>query len=137
MSRENQRYFIFASWKNGRNATQIHEELVNVEGEQALSISTIRRWIATFKDGEEEIKDKARSGRPREAVTSEKIARVEDLVSNDPHTSIKELTNEVGISRERISYILHEELNLHKLCAKWVPHRLSEEHKRNRVELSK
>src|SRR6185369_10778160 len=111
MSRENQRYFIFASWKNGRNATQIHEELVNVEGEQALSISTIRRWIATFKDGEEEIKDKARSGRPREAVTSEKIARVEDLVSNDPHTSIKELTNEVGISRERISYILHEELN--------------------------
>ena len=113
------------------------EELVNVEGEQALSTSTIRRWIATFKDGEEEIKDKARSGRPREAVTSEKIARVEDLVSNDPHTSIKELTNEVGISRERISYILHEELNLHKLCAKWVPHRLSEEHKRNRVELSK
>ena len=99
MSRENQRYFIFASWKN---ATQIHEELVNVEGGQALSISTIRRWIATFKDGEEEIKDKARSGRPREAVTSEKIARVEDLVSNDPHTSIKELTNEVGISRERI-----------------------------------
>ena len=48
MSRENQRYFIFASWKN---ATQIHEELVNVEGGQALSISTIRRWIATFKDG--------------------------------------------------------------------------------------
>lgn len=137
MSRENQRYFIFASWKNGRNATQIHEELVNVEGEQALSISTIRRWIATFRDGEEEIKDKARSGRPREAVTSEKIARVEDLVSNDPHISIKELANEVGISRERISYILDEELNLHKLCAKWVPHRLSEEHKRNRVEISK
>ena len=57
MSRENQRYFIFASWKNGRNATQIHEELVNVEGEQALSISTILgRWIAIFKGGEGEIK---------------------------------------------------------------------------------
>ena len=58
MSRENQRYFIFASWKNGRNATEIHEELVNLEGEQALStcISTIRRWIATFRDGEEELK---------------------------------------------------------------------------------
>ena len=53
--------------------------------EQALSFSTNRRWIATFKDGEEEIKDKARSGRPREAVTSEKIAMVEGLVSNNPH----------------------------------------------------
>src|SRR5438128_3224849 len=108
MSRENQRYFIFASWKNGRNATQIHEELVNVEGEQALTISTIRHWIATFKDGEEEIKDKAHSGHPHEAVMSEKIAKVEDLVSNDLHISIKELANEVGISHERISYILHD-----------------------------
>jgi len=44
----------------------IHEELVNVKREQALSISTTRHWIATFKDGEEEIKDKARSRRPRE-----------------------------------------------------------------------
>ena len=49
------------------HAAQIHEELVNVEGKQALSISTIRRWIAIFKDGEEEIKDKARFGRPRKA----------------------------------------------------------------------
>ena len=79
-------------------ATQIYEELVNIEGGQALSISTIRRWIATFKDGEEEIKDKACSGRSREAVTTEKIARVEDLVSNDPHISTIELANEVGIS---------------------------------------
>ena len=39
-----------------------------VEGEQALSTSTIRRWIATLKDKQEEIKDKARSGRTREAV---------------------------------------------------------------------
>ena len=79
-----------------------------------MSISTIRRWIATFKDGEEEIKDKARSGRPREAVTSEKIARVEDLVSNDPYISTIELANKIGISRERISYILHNELSLQK-----------------------
>jgi len=110
----NQRYFIFAFWKNGRNATQIHEELVDVEGEQALSISKIRRWIATFKDGEEEIKNKARSGRPHEASTSEKFARVEDLVSNNPHISTIELANEVGISRKRISYILHNELSLQK-----------------------
>ena len=73
MSRKDQRYFIFASWKNGRNVTQIHEELVNVKGEQALSISTIRRWIVIFKNGEDEIKDKARFGCPREAVMSEKL----------------------------------------------------------------
>ncbi|CAG8586000.1 11560_t:CDS:1, partial [Ambispora leptoticha] len=100
------------------NATQIHEELMNVEGEQALSISIIRCWIAMFKNREEEIKDNAHSGCSHEVVISEKISRIEDLVSDDSHISIKELTNKVGIFRERISYILHEELNLHKLYAK-------------------
>ena len=43
---------------------------MNVEGEQALSISTIRRWIAIFKDREEEIKDKARFGRQKKLPSS-------------------------------------------------------------------
>lgn len=116
MSRENQRYYIFVAWKNGRNATQIREELVNAEGEQALTTSTIRRWIYAFKDGEEDIHDKTRSGRPRETVTSENIAKVDDLVSNDPHVSTKELANQVGISRERIAYILHDELEGKNNC---------------------
>jgi len=33
-----------------RNMAEIQLELVNLKGEQALSTSTIRRWIATLKD---------------------------------------------------------------------------------------
>ena len=47
-------------------------------------------------------------------MTSEKIVKVEDLVSNNPHISIKNLANETGISREKMSYILHSELSLHR-----------------------
>ena len=36
-----------------------------------------------LKDGDESIYDKVRSRRPCEAVTSEKIAKVDDLVTND------------------------------------------------------
>ena len=35
---------------------------MNAEGEQALSTSSIGCWTATFKDEEEEIKDKSRFG---------------------------------------------------------------------------
>jgi histone-lysine N-methyltransferase SETMAR len=137
MNLEHQRYYTFVSWKNGRTAIQIHDELVNAEGEEALSLRTIRRWISAFKNGDESISDKTRSGRPCEAVTPGNIAKVEELVSEDPHISTSELANQVGISCERIGHILHNELNLHKVCSKWIPHRLSEENKKKRVELSK
>ena len=69
MCSEQQRYYVFVSWKSGREPTQIHNELANAEGEQALSPRTVRRRIRTFKDGDEIISDKSRSGRPCEAVT--------------------------------------------------------------------
>ena len=137
MSAENQRYFILVSWKNGRDATKIHEELVNFEGEQALTLSTVRRWIAKFKAGEISVDDKPRSGRPRESVTPENIEKVKELVTNDPHITTRILEDEIGISHDRIVHILHNELDLHKVCAKWVPHKLSADHKEKRVELSK
>ena len=75
---------------------------MNVEEEQVLLSIRIRHWIAIFKDGEEEIKDKARFGRPREAATSEKIAKVEDIVSNNPHTFIRKLANnELSLQKKR------------------------------------
>jgi len=85
MSNEQQQYYTYVSWKNGREPTQIHNELVNASGEDALSLRTIQRWVCAFKDGDESFSDKARSGRPREAVTSEKIAKVDELVHGDPH----------------------------------------------------
>src|SRR5438128_2055042 len=80
MSKENQRFHIFVSWKNSREATKIHEEL----GEQALTLRTVRHWIAKFKGDETDIQDKPRSGWPHEAVTPENIAKGKELVSNDP-----------------------------------------------------
>src|SRR6185312_8740800 len=59
-------YFCFL--KNGREATKIHEKLVNAVGEQALTLSTVRRWIAKFKGERNRHSRQPRSGRPREAV---------------------------------------------------------------------
>jgi len=137
MSEESQRYYIFVSWKNGYEATKIHENLVNAEGEQALTLSTVRRWIAKFKGGETDIHDKLRSGRPRETVMPENIAKVSKLISNDPHITTRHLEAETGISQARIVYILNSELNMHKVCAKWVPYKLTADHKEKRIELSK
>jgi len=126
---ENQRYYIFVEWKNGSTAADIHQKLVVAEGDQALSLRTIHRWIEAFELGKQSVKDEARSGCPREAVTPVTIGKVEDLVSEDYHITTRKLSEEVGISDERIIYILHNELGLRKLCKKWVPHVLTNENK--------
>ena len=120
MCSEQQRYYVFVSWKSGREPTQIHNELVNAEGEQALSPRTVRRRIRTFKDGDETISDKPRSGRSREAVTPKNVAKVEGLVNDDLHISTTQMASQMGISHKRVVHILHSKLSLHKVCAKWV-----------------
>ena len=107
MSREQQRYYIFVSWKNGREPTQIHNELVNAEGEEALSLRTVERWVHAFKDGDESVSDNACSGHPCKAVMSEKIAKADDFISNNPHITTTEMASQVGISHESFMQIVY------------------------------
>lgn len=111
--------------------------MVVAEGDNALSLSTIYRWIDTFEHGQQSVKDEARSGRPREAVTPMTIARVEQLVNDDRHITTRKLAEDVGISRERIDHILHQELSLRKVCKKWVPHVPTKTHRQKRVDVSR
>ena len=121
-TRENQRYYIWVCWKNGKGADDVHKELVIAEGTKALSKRTIYRWIEAFEAGQSSIEDAPRSGRPREAVTPSNVNIVEDLISNDPHISIESIQEVIPISAGSIETILRNELSVKKVCAKWVPH---------------
>ena len=48
-TREHQQYYIFVEWKNGTTAADIRQKLVIAEGDKALSLSTIYRWIEAFE----------------------------------------------------------------------------------------
>ena len=83
-TRENQRYYIWVYWKNGKDVTDIHRELVTAEGDKALSKRTIYCWIEAFRAGQLSIEDVPYSGHPRDAVTPSNINIIEDLINNDP-----------------------------------------------------
>ena len=84
-SHEHQCYYIFVSWKNGKDAKQIHTELQVAEGPKALSLRSIYRWIESFESGDENIEDDSHSGHPNEIVTPKNVAEIEDLIIEDPH----------------------------------------------------
>ena len=78
-----------------------------------VQIQTIYRWIEVFENGEENIEDDQHPGRPREAITPQNIAKIED-----PNISIRVIQDKIGISKDSIGNILHNELNVHKICKK-------------------
>ena len=65
------------------------------------------------------------------------LLKIDSLISNYPPITITAIEENVGISRGSVQNILHNELKVHKICKKWVPHVLTDENKKNRVEISK
>jgi len=49
------------------------------------------------------------------------IEQVHDMVLDDWRMKVREIAGTIGISKGRVGYIFHEELNMKKLCARWVP----------------
>jgi histone-lysine N-methyltransferase SETMAR len=48
---------------------------------------------------------------------------------------VREIAETVGISKERVEYILHEELDMKKLCARWVLRLLTADQKPTRKKI--
>jgi len=58
------------------------------------------------------------------------------MVLDDRRMKVRKNAETIGISKERVGYILHEELDIKKLCARWVPRLLTADQKRTRMKIS-
>lgn len=67
------------------------------------------------------------TGCPPTAVTAINIERVRKLVEEDPRITYEMIEETVGISAPSIHTILHDHLQMSKICARWVPHFLINE----------
>ncbi len=130
------RAYIKIRVKLGDNSTSIHDDLKRVYGHDAPSYHTVADWAARFRDGRETIEDDQRSGRPVSTCTPENIERVRKLIEDDGRITVEDIATLVGISLGSAQTILKEHLQMRKLCARWVPHILTEEQKEERVEVA-
>ena len=120
-------------FKLGDAPKEIHENLTTVCGDQSCSYKTVCRWVRDFSDGKESVLHEPYFGRPKAAVNELAIDQIRDQISEDPHVTIRELSDTNGISYGSVQTILKKELGLKKLCARWIPHLLTDEQKRERV----
>jgi transposase len=103
--------------KEGLTPNEIHSKFIKVYGDSSTSFSTIKKWAAEFKHGRTSLEVDPREGRPKCATTPEIIEQVHDMLLDDRRMKMREIAETIGISKERVGYILHEELDIKKLCA--------------------
>jgi histone-lysine N-methyltransferase SETMAR len=58
------------------------------------------------------------------------------MVLDDRGMKVHEIAETIGISKESVGYILHEEFDMKKLCARWVPRLLTADQKRTHMKIS-
>ena len=105
----------------GKTPTEIHAILTETLGERTPSYATIKNWVAQFKHGDFSTCDAPLPGRPKTVTTPVIIDQIHELILEDHRISAKSIVEQMGISSERVGSIIHEDLDVWKLSAKWDP----------------
>ena len=138
LSNESFRSYVFIEMRRGQNPTEIYAQLQEAQLKNSPSRATVFRWFREFNEGERtSISDRPRSGRPSSSVTHSNIETVSEELTENPKQSLRVLSEVVGISKEAVRRILHDHLQLRKVCSVWVPYRLSDANKIARVECAR
>ena len=123
---------VFFFFLQGKVPKKIHAILTEALGEHAPSYATIKNWVVRLKRGDFSTCDAPCLGQPKTVTTPEIIDQIHKLILEDHRISAKSIAKQLGISRE----LVHEDLDMRKLSAKWVPKCLNADQKSQRCQSS-
>jgi len=98
-----------------------------------VDVRTVRRWVARFSSSDSDVKEKPRSGRPCTAVTPRNEERLYQLIRANRWITTRELCTELNIGCSALETMVAT-LEYRKVCARWVPRMLTQEHKELRMQ---
>ena len=71
--------------------SEIHHQISQVYGDNAMSDGMVRKWVRMFSEGRENVHDEARSGRPS-LVNDDLVRKVNERVRDDIRFTISDLS---------------------------------------------
>lgn len=120
----------------GKTPTQTLEMINRSSVKSSVSRSLVFRWHKRFSEGHESLENEERSGRPS-TIDATLIQNVKDVVYADRRVTIRDICDETGYSFGTVHRVLTNNLNMHKVSARWVPRLLSDDNKVRRVAASR
>ena len=125
-------YAIKFCFKLGKNAREMYGMLQTAFQPTCMNRAWVFEWHKRFKEGRESVTDDERCGRNKEVRTPELIGQIKNFMDKDRHVSIETISAQFDISVGTVHTIIHEELKMQKICAKFVPTVLREDQKERR-----
>jgi transposase len=83
-----------------------------------MGVSSVRRWVKHFKDGNTDIAHQPRCGRPRTAATERNKQKV-DIIRKDPRITFRKIAVQFGVGHHAVQEMM-EILGYRKVCYRWV-----------------
>jgi hypothetical protein len=88
-----------------------------------------------FTSGRTNVTDAKHLGRLSTSTTGEKQEEARAIILSDRRVTIEKIASQLGINRGSGYSLVHDNLEFHKVSARWVPAYLTEEHKRNCLDI--
>ena len=95
-----------------------------------------QNWVAQFQRGNFPTCEAPRPGRHKTVNTPKFIDQIHEIILEERRISAKSIAEQLGISCERVGSTTHEDLDMRKLSAKWVPKCLKADQKPQRCHSS-
>lgn len=119
----------------GKSQWETFRLLQEVCGELSVSRSTCRHWFVRRFFGETSVEDRPHPGPTPTACQPSNIDAVQQILDDDRHVTIQQITHNINISRGSTHRILKSDLKLKKKAPKFVLRVLMQEQKDLRVEI--
>lgn len=123
------RHLLYFAFRRGQNAVQAARDICKVYGVDAIAPRTAQDWFAKFKNGNFDLADGPRTGRPSHFDEN----RLRIFLKEDGRQTTRELAEKMGCTFKTISNHLGSMGFTQKLGA-WMPHKLSDANKQNRCQ---
>ena len=77
-------------------------------------------WNSQYENGYKSVMDEQRSRRLT-SITSQKVQEIKELLDKDRCITVREVTQWVDCSAGTVHTIIHDNLNMRRLCARYIP----------------